>query len=122
MSAGIAGSKTYTVEADQTLTPLPTNLFKNDLKVIAPAGKTKSSAPELKWAPYPNAAFYKFSIHSRGATPSPPYTSIRVDDPKFVPDKPLAAGTYQLSVQAFNAAGTKLAENGKGGEFTVTAK
>lgn len=119
VTAGIAGSKTYLVEADRTLTPLPTNLFKNDLRVLAPSGKAKSATPEVKWAAYPNAAFYKFSIHGRGATRSPPYSTIRVDETRFVLDKPLPAGTYALSVQAFNAAGTKIAENAKGGEFSV---
>jgi hypothetical protein len=120
VAAGVMGSKSYVVEPDSTLTPSPTNLFKNDLKVLAPNGKTKTGTFEIKWAPYANAAYYKFTIHRDGTGESPPYTSFRVDEPRFLLDKSLAAGSYRLSVQAFNATGTKLADS-KDKSFSVAA-
>src|ERR1043165_10301530 len=61
--AGIAQQK-YDVVADKTLFVAPTHLFKSDLQVVNPkAGSTVSGDHlELKWQPYPDAAYYKFSL------------------------------------------------------------
>ena len=65
-TTGIAGisSEKYNVVADKTLFVRPTHLFKGDLQVVNPkAGSTVSGQNlELKWEPYPDAAYYKFSL------------------------------------------------------------
>jgi hypothetical protein len=78
--AGIAASK-YNVEADKTLFVRPTNLFKGDMKVLNPkAGSTVSGQDlELRWEPYPNAAYYKFTLYPDNHQITPPYTNERVE-------------------------------------------
>src|SRR5215216_4117305 len=62
--AGISATK-YNVVADKTLFVTPTHLFKGDLQVVNPkAGSTVSTENlELQWEAYPDAAYYKFSLH-----------------------------------------------------------
>jgi len=62
--AGISATK-YNVEADKTLFVAPTHLFKGDLKVLNPKSGSSVSGQglEIKWEPYPNAAYYKLSLY-----------------------------------------------------------
>src|SRR4026208_1755965 len=66
-TTGIAGisSEKYNVVADKTLFVRPTHLFKGDLQVVNPkAGSTVSGENlELKWEPYPDATYYKFTLY-----------------------------------------------------------
>jgi len=123
-TSGIAGlsSTKYDVTADKTLFISPTHLFKSDLKVINPKAGSKLSAQnlELKWEPYPEAAYYKFSIYPDEASVVSPYINERVDATSFSADKPLPQGTYRWQVTAYNGDDRKLSESSNDIKFTIT--
>jgi len=118
--AGISATK-YKVEANKTLFVTPTHLFKGDLKVLNPkAGSTVSGQNlELKWEPYPNAAYYKFTLYPNDHQITPPYLNQRVDDASFKVNKPLEKGSYRFTVEAFNSADKKLSETSDDLTFTI---
>lgn len=118
--AGISSAK-YNVVADKTLFVEPTHLFKGDLQVLNPkAGSTVSGDNlELKWEPYPDAAYYKFSLSPDAHLVTPPYINQRVDDPSFKVNKPLEKGTYRFKVEAFNKSDRKLSETADDINFTI---
>src|SRR5689334_22320390 len=118
--AGISSAK-YNVVADKTLFVEPTHLFKGDLQVVNPkAGSTVSGENlELKWEPYPDAAYYKFSLSPNEHLVTPPYTNQRVDDASFKVNKPLEKGTYRIKVEAFNKRDRKLSETADDINFTI---
>ena len=118
--AGISSAK-YNVVADKTLFVAPTHLFKGDLQVLNPkAGSTVSGENlELKWEPYPDAAYYKFSLSPDQHLVEPPFTNQRVDDASFKVNKPLEKGTYRFKVEAFNKSDRKLSETPDDINFTI---
>jgi hypothetical protein len=122
-TTGIAGisSEKYNVVADKTLFVRPTHLFKGDLQVVNPkAGSTVSGENlELKWEPYPDAAYYKFSLSPNEHLVTPPYTNERVDGASFKVNKPLEKGTYRIKVEAFNKSDRKLSETADDINFTI---
>lgn len=119
--AGISAAK-YDVVADKTFFVTPINLFKSDLKTLNPkaAAKVTAQALELKWEPYPDATYYKFSIFAEDASVSSPYINERVEATSFVLDKPLQKGTYRWQVSAFNKDDRKLSESADDIKFTVS--
>jgi len=119
--AGISAAK-YDVTADKTLFVNTTHLFKSDLKLTNPkaAAKVSTQGLELKWEPYPEAAYYKVSVYPNDHMVTSPYTNKRVDGTSFSLDKPLQSGTYRWQVTAFNGQDRKLAESPDDIEFTVT--
>lgn len=123
-TTGIGGlnSTKYDVTADKTMFVAPTNLFKSDLKVINPKAGAKTSAQglELKWEPYPDAAYYKFSLYPADTGITSPYIGDRTDSPSFSIDEPLQKGKYRLAVEAYNGNDVKLSENSNDLEFTIT--
>jgi hypothetical protein len=123
-ASGIGGlsSTKYEVAADKTLFISPTNLFKDDLKLLNPKAGAKVSAQnlELKWDAYPEAAYYKFSIYPEDASITSPYINERLEATSFVIDKPLQKGTYRWQVAAYNSADKKLAESSNDIKFTIT--
>ena len=118
--AGISANK-YEVAADKTLFASPTNLYKGDLKLLNPKAGSKVSAQslELRWEPYPDAAYYKFSIHAEEASVTSPYINERVEGTSFGIDKPMDKGTYRWRVDAYNSADKKLAESSNDIKFTI---
>ena len=118
--AGIASAK-YNVVADKTLFVEPTHLFKGDLQVANPkSGSTVSGANlELKWEPYPDAAYYKFTLYPDDHQITPPYINERVDGASFKVNKPLEKGTYRFKVEAFNKSERKLSETPDDIKFTI---
>lgn len=123
-TTGIGGlnSAKYDVTADKTMFVAPTNLFKSDLKVTNPKAGSKTSAQglELKWEPYPDAAYYKFSLYPSETGVISPYINSRTDSPSASIDKPIQKGTYRLEVEAYNSSDVKLSENSNDLEFTIT--
>jgi hypothetical protein len=115
-------ANTYEVTADKTLFVRPTSIFKSDLKLVSPKAGAKVSAQglELKWEPYPEAAYYKFSLYPSEASVTSPYIKERVDGTSFAVAKPVPSGTYRFEVEAFNASDQKLAEGPDDYKFTVT--
>lgn len=118
---GLSSSK-YEVTADKTLFASPTNLFKSDLKLLNPKAGAKVSAQnlELKWAAYPDAAYYKFSIYAEDTKiTTSPYINERVDGTAFTIEKPLDKTTYRWQVDAYNSDDRKLAESDRDIKFTI---
>ena len=123
-TSGIVSSAKYKLEADQTFFAPDSNLFKSDLKIINPKAGAKVSAEnlEVKWESYPDAAYYKFSIHAdsgTGAETNYDYINKRIDGTSYALDKPLASGSYRIVVNAFNANDIKIAESPDDIKFTV---
>src|SRR5215510_4562030 len=118
--AGIAATK-YNVEADKTLFVRPTHLFKGDLKVLNPkAGSTVSGQDlELKWEPYPDAAYYKFTLYPDNHQITPPYMNERVEAASFKVNKQLEKGTYRYTVEAYNSDDKRLSETPDDIRFTI---
>jgi hypothetical protein len=123
-TSGITGlsATTYEVSADKTLFIRPTNLFKSDMKTVSPkaGGKVSAQNLELKWEPYPDTAYYKFSIYTEDPGITSPYVNQRVEATSFGIDKPLQKGTYRWQVEAFNNEDRKLSESSNDIKFTVT--
>lgn len=124
-TSGIVATAKYKIEADQTFFAPDTNLFKSNLKLVNPkaGAKLNGSGIEVKWDPYPDAAYYKFSIYAdaaSGAKAEYDYINKRVEGLSYALDKPLAPGSYRCKVDAFNGNDIKLAESSKDINFTVT--
>jgi hypothetical protein len=123
-TSGIAGisSVKYDIVADKTFFVTPINLFKSDLKTVNPKAGAKVVAQglEVKWEPYPDAAYYKFSIFAEDASVTSPYINERVEATSFGLDKPLQKGTYRWQVGAFNKDDRKLSESANDIKFTVS--
>ena len=123
-TSGFIGSAKYELDADQTFFAPDSNLFKSDLKLESPKAGAKVAAQnlEVKWESYPDAAYYKFSINAdsgSGAETNYDYINKRVDGTSYVLDTPLKAGTYRITVNAFNSNDVKLAESPDDMTFTV---
>ncbi len=126
-TSGIVGSAKYKLEENQTFFAPDTNLFKSDLKLITPRAGAKIGGNniELKWDAYPDAAYYKFSIHADSSTDAKTeydYINKRVDGTSYVLEKPLSPGSYTCQVEAYNGNDIKLSESADDIKFTVTEK
>lgn len=124
-TSGIISAAKYNIEDGKTYFAPDTHLFKNDLKLTAPkaGSKVAGTGIEVKWDAYPDAAYYKMSIHgdsSSGAQTEMDYVGKRIDGTSFALDKPLAAGTYSPKIEAYNANDRKLAQSSTDMKFTVT--
>ena len=126
-TSGIVQSAKYKIEADKTFFAPDTNLFKSDLNVLNPKAGSKIDGNniEVKWAAYPDAAYYKMSIFadiSSGAQTNYDYINKRVDGLSYTLDKPLAPGSYTCKVEAYNGNDRRLAESSDDIKFTVTGE
>ena len=123
-TSGIGGlsSTKYEISADKTLFVPPTNLFKGDLKALSPKAGARISGHnlELRWEPYPEAAYYRFSIYPEDPNIASPYINERTEGTSFVIDKTLQQGTYRWQVEAYNSADQKLSESSGDMKFTIT--
>jgi hypothetical protein len=122
-TSGLAGlsSAKYDVVADKTFFVEPIHLFKGDLKTLNPKAGAKVTAEglELKWEPYPDATYYKFSIYAEDSSITSPYINQRVEGTSFGLDKPLPKGIYRWQVTAFNKDDRKLSESSDDIKFSV---
>ena len=118
--AGISAAK-YNVVADKTLFVNPTHLFKADLKTVNPKAGSIVSAQdlELQWDAYPDAAYYKFSLHPDNHMVTAPYVNERVEGTTFKVSKPVEKGSYRWKVEAYNSADRKLSETADDIKFTI---
>ena len=124
-TSGMISSAKYKIEEGKTFFAPDTNLFKSDLKLLSPKAGSKLGPDniEVKWAPYPDAAYYKFSVYAdtqTGAQPNYDFIKKRVDGLSYVLDKPLVPGSYTCKVEAFNDNDVKLAETADDIKFSVT--
>ena len=117
---GLSSAK-YEVVADKTFFVTPINLFKSDLKTLNPKAGAKVTAQdlELKWEPYPDAAYYKFSTYAEDPAITSPYINERVEGTSFVVNKPLPKGIYRFQVTAFNKDDRKISDSSDDIKFTV---
>ncbi len=125
-TSGIVQSAKYKIEEDQTFFAPDTHLYKSDLKILNPQAGSRIEPQniEVKWEAYPDAAYYKFSVHadsSSGAQTNFDYINKRIDGLNYVLDKPLGNGAYTLRVTAYNSNDIKLAESTGDIEFTVSS-
>jgi hypothetical protein len=123
-TSGIVQTAKYKIEDGQTFFAPDTHLFKSNLKVLNPKAGSKIDPTniEVKWDPYPDAAYYKFSVFadsSSGAATDYDYINKRVEAVSYVLDKPLSPGSYTCKVEAFNGNDIKLAESSSDLKFTV---
>jgi hypothetical protein len=123
-TSGIVSAAKYNIESDKTYFAPDTHLFKNDLKLTSPKASARVAPEnvEVKWEPYPDAAYYKLSIFAdtaSGAEAPYDYIGRRVDDVSVVVDKPLKPGSYNIKLEAYNAIDRKLAQSSNDIKFTV---
>ncbi len=123
-TSGVIAAAKYNIEAGKTYFAPDTNLFKNDLKLVAPKSGSKVAADglEVKWEAYPDAAYYKLSLFADATTGAEaPYDFIgrRVEDVSVILDKPLKPGAYNPKIEAYNANDRKLAQSADDLKFTV---
>ncbi|HKN83677.1 MAG TPA: hypothetical protein VJW17_09575, partial [Pyrinomonadaceae bacterium] len=84
------------------------------------AGSTVSAQDlELKWEPYPDAAYYKLTLYPDDHNITPPYINERVDGASFKVNKPLEKGTYRWAIEAYNSSDKKLSETPDDYRFTI---
>ncbi len=124
-TSGIVSAAKYKIEEGKTYFAPDTHLFKNDVKVLNPKAGAKVGADniEVKWDTYPDAAYYKYSIHadsSTGAETQYDYINKRVDGVSVVLDKPLSPGSYTVKVEAYNSNDRKISQSSSDIKFTVT--
>jgi hypothetical protein len=124
-TSGLVSSAKYKIEEGRTFFAPDANLFKSDLKLLSPKAGAKIGAEgiEVKWAPYTDAAYYKFSIYADTSTEAKTeydYINKRVDGLSYVLDKPLSPGSYTCKVAAYNGNDVKLAESPDDIKFNVT--
>lgn len=124
-TSGIVQSAKYKIEEGRTFFAPDTNLFKQDLKLVSPKAGAKIGADniEVKWDAYPDAAYYKFSVHadaSSGAKTEYDFINKRIDGVSYVLDKPLSPGSYTCRVEAYNGNDIKLSQSAGDIKFTVT--
>ncbi|HEY8224617.1 MAG TPA: carboxypeptidase-like regulatory domain-containing protein [Pyrinomonadaceae bacterium] len=122
-TTGIAGlnAEKYEIAADKTLFIRSTSLFKGDLKLLNPKpGATVGQNVELQWQPYPDAAYYKFSLYAEEHGVVSPYINERAEAASFKLVKPMPKGTYRIEIEAFNGDDRKLSETSNDLKMTVT--
>ncbi len=126
-TSGIITAAKYNLEADKTYFAPDSNLFKSDLKLSSPKAGSKVPAEnlEVKWEAYPDAAYYKVSLHadtSSGAKTNLDYINKRIDGESMSVDTPLDPGTYTCKIQAYNANNRLIAQTTDDMKFTVNGK
>ncbi|MFN2501952.1 MAG: hypothetical protein ABR530_08075 [Pyrinomonadaceae bacterium] len=124
-TSGFVSSAKYNIEEGKTYFAPDTHLFKNDLKLLNPKAGSKVPGEniEVKWEPYPDAAYYKLSIHadtSTSAVTEYDYIGKRVDGVSVVLDKTLGPGTYTCKVEAYGGNNRRLSQSASDIKFTVT--
>ena len=124
-TSGYVSAAKYKLEAGKTYFAPDSHLFKNDLKVTAPKAGAKVAAEniEIKWEPYPDAAYYKYSVHadtSSGAETDLDFVGKRVEDTSVTLNKPLKPGSYGPRIEAYNANDRRLAQSSQDIKFTVS--
>lgn len=123
MQGGILQSKSYDVTADKTLFVDDLNLFKSDLKIAAPkAGATiPGKSVTIKWASYPDAAYYKVSVIAGDFKTDTGVFDERIDGTSYQIAKALPKGEYTVSVKAYNSHDHKIAEDPESYKFRVAS-
>jgi hypothetical protein len=103
-----------TVFAGQTVTIRDENIVKDDLKLISPINHATvtTTTPTLMWEAYPSAAYYEVYVVRNFAPYGTVVSFVKVTTLQYTFATPLAAGEYYWSIDAHNAAGKEIADNG----------
>lgn len=110
------GTREQNVSAGKDLILDPWSIWKMDLRPISPKnGKDISEVhPTFTWEPYPDAAYYQFSIYhwdDQSETYNPVLENKRVDGNEFVlQEVTLVTCRYAWTVDAYNADGAKISQ------------
>jgi hypothetical protein len=114
---GTSGTREQVVSADKNLILNPWNIWKFDLRIVSPRiGKTLSQAtPTFTWDPYPDAAYYQFSLYDDQLDPV--LEDKRVDGTEFTVGHSLVSCKYSWHVDAYSAEGIKIASTKRGDLF-----
>ena len=120
--AGAFGADKFRLEAGKTLPIRDVNLWKLDLRPLAPANgaKVNSDKPTLSWQSYPDAAQYKVSLRARSGTMKSQF--FKTDTTSITPPKPLHNGPHTWTITAYNDDGIQLAITPQVARFTVTGQ
>ena len=116
---GILSAADYEVEADKTLVIEPRSIFKLDLQPQKPAAHAdlKSGERTFQWQAYESADYYQIYL-----TPDEGeviFINERVEGTEIKADLPPINCEYRWSLEAFNAAGVKIAETSDYWKFVV---
>jgi hypothetical protein len=110
------GNRMQTVSAGENLILEPWNIWKLDLKPIAPKSQQVLSNPRpvFKWEAYPDADYYQIFIqqynpHDLNSVPKI-VANIRVDGTEFTPEEDFISCQYFWQVDAYNAQGIKISQ------------
>lgn len=112
-----AGSKMQKVSAGKDLILDPWNIWKIDLHTVEPRDwKVMSEVhPTFSWDPYPDAAYYLFSIYERDRARNDLNDVLidkRVDGTEFILEEiALKTCSYYWMVEAYNANGILIAQS-----------
>ena len=119
ISSGILSSADFEVEADETLVIDIQNIFKLDLKPVAPTngGKEPAGEVQLDWDDYPEADYYKVSMYPDEGDAV--LVDKRVNESSIKVDLPEVNCGYRWSVEAFNSDRVKIAETAEQFDFLV---
>ncbi|MAU00922.1 MAG: hypothetical protein CL608_27570 [Anaerolineaceae bacterium] len=119
ISSGILSSAEFEVEAGETLVIGVQNIFKLDMKLLAPTNGSKVASDEvlLDWDDYPEADYYKVSMYPDEGDAI--LIEKRVNESSYRTDLlPVNCG-YRWSVEAFNSDRVKIAETAEQFDFVV---
>ena len=112
----------FTLKAGETLPIREVNLWKLDLRPLAPANNSEvdSDKPTLSWQAYPDAAQYKISLRARSGTMKSQF--FKTDKTSITPPQPLHNGLHTWTLTAYNGDGVQLAVTPRVAQFTVTGQ
>jgi hypothetical protein len=124
-TSGYVSAAKYNLESGKTYFAPDTHLFKNDLKLTSPKAGAKIPAENIvvSWEAYPDAIYYKYSIHgdtASGAETNYDYIGKRIDGTTVTLDKPLSPGTYIPRIESYGANDRRLSQSSQDIKFTVT--
>lgn len=106
-----SGDREQEVSTGQTLVLDPWSIWKFDLRIISPRdGKDVADAhPTFQWEPYPDAAYYQFSIYDDKFETV--LENKRVDGSEFtLEEATLVTCSYYWTVEAYNSNGVKISQ------------
>lgn len=114
-------AKKYTIEEDEITKVGEQNIFKLDLKTTSPKNESalKESKPTLSWDAYPDASYYKITLHPDKGDFI--YLDRKVEDTKITVENDLVDCRYDFKVEAYNKNDIKIAESSDRVNFNISA-
>jgi hypothetical protein len=118
-SIGLSAKK-YQVKEDETSKLGEQDIYKLDLKITSPKSESvlKDSKPVLTWDSYPEASYYKITLHPEKGDFI--FLNSKIEDTKKQVTDDLVDCKYDLKVEAYNSNDIKIAESNENLKFTVS--